>query len=200
MKKKFNILKFLETRPLSWSAISSFEYNPDQWYRRYVLAEKDEPTPEMLFGKHVGERLAAEPDFLPQVPRYKEFEYELRETVNKIPMLGFIDSYSPHRFGKPALYEYKTGRKPWDQERADQHGQITMYLLMLHRMHKLRPEDVVCHILWLPTQLEEEEVSFIDEKDVRTFETKRTMRDLLDFGIRVQKIIKEMEAYANSRL
>ena len=49
---------FDHSRPLSWSAISSWEYSHEQWYRKYVLNRPDDETEEMIFGKVIGERLA----------------------------------------------------------------------------------------------------------------------------------------------
>ncbi len=201
MTKKFNIIDFLQTRPLSWSAISSFEWNPEQWYSRYVLAQQDPPSEEMLFGKLVGERLASDPSFLPHVPRYKVFEYELKQSLGNIPMIGFIDSYEPKLFKKgPALYEYKTGVKPWDQARADEHGQISMYLLMLFLEQNVSPDTIPVDILWLPTQKNGDfTISLVDEKDVRIFRTKRTMTQLLEFGQRIRTTVKDMELFANQK-
>jgi len=191
MKKPYTITS---ARPLSWSAISSFEYSPSSWHRRYVLNEKDEPSKEMLFGKLVGERLATEPTFLPHVPRLSLFEYELRAELGKIPLIGFIDSYEPHS----SLLEFKTGRKIWDQKRADSHGQLDMYLLMLYLRDKVKPEGVECSLVWLPTQSEDGEISFVDEHDVKIFDTKRTMVDILRFGQRINDTYKQMQDYANS--
>jgi hypothetical protein len=202
--KKFDIIAFLQKRPLSWSALSSFSWDPEQWYSRYILSEKDVPSAEMEFGKLVGERLASDPLFLPQVPRYKEFEYKLECTIGKIPLIGFMDSYEPKRFpGGPAMYEYKTGKRgpnEWSQKKADEHGQISMYLFMMYMMYKIKPEDVKVHILWLPTmQNNDFSISLIDEKDVRVFHTKRTMRQVLEFGVRIKETVKAMQMYVNSR-
>lgn len=199
---KFDFYEFLKKRPLSWSAISSFEYDPEQWYDRYIRAIVEEPSEEMKFGKLIGERLASDAAFLPHVPRYKEFEYELRQALGKIPMIGFIDSYEPHRFTSgPAVYEYKTGVKPWDQKRADEHGQISMYLLMLYLQHKLKPEDVKCHVLWMPTMKTGDfKIQFADENDVRIFETRRSMVDILAFGQRIKQTVRAMELFAKSRV
>ena len=199
--KKFDIIAFLQKRPLSWSALSSFEWDPEQWYNRYILVEQEPPSAEMEFGKLVGEKLASDPEYLPHIPRYKEFEYELKQSLGDIPMIGFIDSFEPSRFvGGPAVFEYKTGVKPWDQKRADEHGQISMYLLMLWLQHKLKPEDVKTQILWMPTQKNSDfSIGFVDEKDVKVFHTKRTMRQVLEFGVRIQQTVKAMELYVNSR-
>jgi RecB family exonuclease len=186
--------KITKERPLSWSAISSFEYSPDQWYKRYILKEQDTPSTEMIFGKTMGERFASDATFVPNLQRRAIFEYELNAVMDGIPLIGFIDSYTEHTH----LEEYKTGRKPWDQKRADKHGQIDMYLLMLHLMHKVRPENVQCTIHWMPTSYNDRfkyNFTVPDFPEVISFETKRTMTDILKFRTRILDTYKKMQEH-----
>lgn len=184
---------FDRKRPLSWSAISSFEYDPEQWYRKYVLKEEQETSAPMEFGKVIGERLASDPAFLPHIPRYPEFERKLECKLGKIPLIGFIDSYRPH----DGLLEYKTGQKAWDQKRADGHGQIDMYLLMLYLSHHVRPENVACTLSWIPTKENGDfSIGFVNEDLAHSFHTKRSMAQILRFGDRINRVYKEMEEYA----
>lgn len=186
---------FDKERPLSWSAISSFEYDPEQWYKRYVLKQDEPASLEMLFGKVTGEKLANDARFMPDVPRGTIYEYELRTKLGSIPLIGFIDSYVEHT----NLEEYKTGKKAWDQKRADEHGQITMYLLMLYLMHGVSPETIECRIHWLPTKDNNDfTIGFVDPSSYLTFTTKRSMVDVLTFGKRINKTYKLMEDYCKN--
>lgn len=185
---------FDKKRPLSWSAISSFEYDPEQWYRKYVLKQEEPPSGPMIFGKENGERIAADASFIPHLRRGEIYEYELRAKLGKIPLIGFVDSYVPHT----DLEEYKTGMKAWDQKRADEHGQITMYLLMLFMTHGVRPESVSCRIHWLPTAMQRNfSIEFTQPDDilVHSFETKRTMVDVMKFAERINDTYAEMLEY-----
>lgn len=196
---------FDHDRPLSWSAISSFEYDKEQWYRKYVLKMKERPNAEMLFGKKVGERLAKEPDFLPCVPRLPVFEHKFETFLDDIPLIGYADSFDA--LSGTRLKEYKTGVKAWDQKRADAHGQVDMYLLMHLILEKIRPEDVETDVIWLPTQKKECEngdfskfdygIEFVPdiESRIMIFRTKRTMVDILKFGERIRKTHVAMEKY-----
>lgn len=197
MSKKFDIIEFLQGRPLSWSSLSSFEWSPEQWYERYILAKKEEPSEEMKFGKLVGERLASDPLFMPHIPRLGTYEYELKCKLGKIPLTGFMDDFkAPNK-----MSEFKTGVKPWDQSRADSHGQIDMYLLMHYLINKVKPEDMSVNIYWMPTEKTGDfKIKFVDENDVRVFKTKRTMRQILEFGARINATVKTMELYVNSRI
>lgn len=201
-------------RPLSWSAISSFKWNKDTWYRKYVLKELPEITPELEFGSYIDKKLQDDPTFLPNVVRYSVLQHEMTGTFNKIPLLGYADTFQPPVSGAKiflkndklevtdpvhipcAIRDYKTGRKPWDQKRADETGQLTMYLFMLYLRDKIQPEDVECYIDWLPTRIEEGKIVFRDDPvEVFTFKTSRTMQDVLEFGQLIKDTWDEMQAY-----
>lgn len=215
---------FDRLRPLSWSALSSFEWDAEQWYQKYVIHGKcmrgneaqgilpfctvsglanDHTCPaietsiEMTFGKLVGERLASDPTYLPHVPRLSTFEYKLECKFGKIPLVGFLDSYEPHT----ELLEFKTGKAVWTQARADgtdakKWGQLQMYLLMIFLIEKIRPEDIKCRVFWLPTEDRNDfSIGFVNENDAKVFETKRTMQDILEFGARINRTYKQMQEY-----
>lgn len=223
---------------MSWSGISSFEWNPRQWYDKYVVhgkCKRDDPekgiiaicvvvgfadpecpvvkkTIELEFGSYIDKRIQDDPTFLPELVRYPVLQHEMTGMFNKIPLLGFADTFRPASNGvtlekkrvdfdpkkhyKPAIRDYKTGRKPWDQKRADETGQLTMYLFMLYLRDKIQPEDVECYIDWLPTHIEEGKIAFIKEGDIRTFKTRRTMQQVLEFGQRIKDTWEKMEEYA----
>lgn len=215
--KKFDLTTiYNENRPLSWSGISSFEWNKGQWYRKYVLKELPEITDELRFGSFIDKKIQDNPKFLPKLVRYPVLQHEMRGTYDGIPLLGFADTFRPLTLNsggvaftkktarvvppsilKPAIRDYKTGRKPWDQKRANETGQLTMYLLMLYLRDKIKPEDVECYIDWLPTHIEEGKIAFIKEGDIRTFKTKRTMKQVLEFCQRIKTVWAEMEEYAS---
>lgn len=191
-----------KARSFSWSQLSSFEYDRDQWYRRYWLGEESYETEEMKFGKLIGERLASDPKFLPDVPRLSKFEHGFKVMFGKIPLVGYADSYC--HLTKKKLKEYKTGVKAWDQKRVNEHGQIDMYLLMHFITEKIKPEEVECELVWLPTKRTEDgdfkvKIEFVEPCIPQRFKTKRTMSDILAFGARINRTYKEMEAYAKSR-
>lgn len=191
-----NPLTFDPKRPISWSAISSFEYDPERWYKKYVLKREEPASKEMLFGKTLGERLASDPSFLPQVKRYPVFEYELGTVLEKIPLIGFADGWDKESL---TLGEYKTGKKAWDQKRADEHGQLTMYCLFLYLTEHIKPELVTCELHWLPTEDRPDfSIALIDDSKVHTFTTTRTTRDVLEFGVRITQTYAAMQRYCKN--
>lgn len=189
---RFNI------RPLSWSQLSAFAYNPDEWYRRYVLNEKTPPNKEMLFGKFIGDSLSSDPNFLPQVPRLSKYEHELKVVFNGIKMVGYMDAFCDDT--KKVMYEFKTGKKAWDQKRADTHGQIDMYLLMHYITTKIPPEQMEVKLVWLPTREDGDfTIQLVEPCIPQIFTTKRTMTDILNFGVYINQTVKEMEDYISTR-
>lgn len=195
-----NIKDLLKTRPLSWSAVSSFEYDPLQWFKRYILNEPTKPSAEMLFGKQVGTRLEKDPTFLPMIPRLAKMEHPFSVVFNDIPLVGYADTFCTETLTR--LGEYKTGKKAWDQKRVDSHGQIDMYLLMHFITHKIRPEDMHVFLAWMPTQENGDfTISFVEpiENNIKIFNTKRTMHDILAFGSRINKTVEAMQQYVNTK-
>lgn len=208
MKKKFKLTSVYHLkRPLSYSAISSFKWNPSQWHSKYVLKEIPEITPELEFGSMIDKRIQDDPQFLPQLIRYPILQHEMRCMFGDIPLLGFADTFVPANsrhislkgdvfYKNPAIRDYKTGRQPWTQKRADETGQLTMYLLMLWLQHKIRPEDVECYIDWLPTHYVDNKIAFIEPVEIHTFKTKRTMSQVLMFAQDIKDVWAEMEEFA----
>lgn len=124
-------------------------------------------------------------------------EYPFDVSFGKIPLIGYADDFDPITFRR--LEEVKTGKKPWDQKRVDQHGQIDMYLLMNYLVNKIRPEDVACRLHWLPTQENGDfSISFVLPVEVHTFETRRTMQDILNFGMKINKTYQEMQDFVKN--
>lgn len=216
MKKKYKT--FDRKRPVSWSFISSFEWSPEQWYQTYVLGIR-QSSRQMEFGSYVDKRLQDDPTFLPEVVRYQNLQHKMLAKLGKVPLIGLTDAYRPKiinsggvSFTKktatvipahilsPAIRDYKTGVKAWTQARADETGQLTMYCLLLWLTEKVRPEDVELYIDWLPTkEMGDYTIGFRDRKPKPvTFKTKRTMKQVLEFGERINRTLIAAEEYCKN--
>lgn len=150
----------------------------------------------MRFGKQMGEKLAADRNFMPEVPRLPIAEYKLEAKIDSIPLIGFIDFYDPKTH---QLIELKTGKK-WSQEKVDQHGQLDMYVALLYLMDKVKPEQVEIRLVWLETQEQGNfETGFVKDIKPVVFKTKRTMKDVLNMMLRIKKVVREMEEYVIHR-
>lgn len=187
-------------RPLSWSQISSFSYDPNQWARKYLDGINDPPNPAMEFGRIVGEAIASKHPHAPQVPRGDVFEYEMRATINKVPLIGFLDSFNA---SIPAMFEYKTSAKSdkWTQKSVDDSGQITMYALLLFLQDKIHPKDLSITLSAIHVRTRGDFIMEIHpDTPIQSFKTTRTMKDIMRFAAYIEKTIKEMEKFSTERL
>lgn len=200
--KKENVKNYRwEDRAMSWSQISSFEWDPEQWYQKYYLNIKDDTSKEMIFGSTIGKKLETDPTFLPMIPRHSKMEHEFKCPFDGVPagLVGFADTFCDITFKK--LGEFKTGKKAWDQKRVNEHGQITMYCLMNYLMTKTRPEDTEIVLVWMPTKESGDfSISFVEpiEEHIQIFHTKRTMMDILQFGKRIHITHQKMKEYVRT--
>lgn len=183
-------------RPLSWSQISSFEYDKEQWFKRYILGEKQQETGAMLFGKQIGEKLASDPTFMPEVPRLPVYEYKLTANLGDIPLIGYIDAFD---LDNKKLLEFKTGKK-WDKKKAQNHGQIDLYCTLLFAMHKIHPKDLDIKLVWMETEESGDfQTNFVKDMKPVIFPIKKDMIDVLNMLRRIKQVRKEMEEYIISK-
>lgn len=201
--KTFDIYKFLEKRPLSWSAISSFDYDPEQWYQNYIMKNRQPLSPELIFGNKFAISAEKRKPLRP-VTLLSQMEKGFKVVFGKIHLTGFADTYC--RISKRKIGEYKTGVKKWDQKRVDEHGQITLYCLMNYIAHKMKPEDLKLFLEWIPTIKIPQENGDYSRFDYRIdfdpaydkavhFDTKRTMKDMLAFGQYINETVLKMQKY-----
>lgn len=200
MNKKEQINKW-KLRPVSWSQLSSWEWNKEEWYKKYILDEPYNGSPETEFGSRVGKKLETDPNYLPMIPRYKKMEHEFRVKMGDLTLVGFLDTFCTITNKK--IGENKTGVKKYDQKRVDEMGQLTMYCLLNYITNKIKPEDTDIFVAWMPTIRKESGtfevvIEFVPdiEKNIKIFKTKRTMVDILKFAGYIKKTYKEMQKYA----
>jgi len=200
-----NLKQFFKTRPLSWSAISSFEYDKEQWYQNYIAGIKQPASPEMIFGKKFADSCEALKPLAP-VTLLSKMEQPFNFVFNGIAMVGYADTFDD--INKNHTGEYKTGVKPWDQKRVDAHGQITMYAMGNLITNKMQPEKCRFFLEWIPTKKVPREngdysgfdydIEFADKPPkVINFTTVRTMKDIVEFGVRINKTVAEMQKYVD---
>lgn len=203
MITKQEALDKFHKRELSWSSISSFEWNKEEWFEKYILDIKPETSPEMEFGKKIGKLIELNPEYLPEVPRYGCMEYPFKVIFNKIPMVGYADTFNHITWNQ--LGEFKTGVKEWDKKRVQKHGQIDMYLLMNYIKNRINPEQVYVTLTWIPTKKVRKghfgiNIDFDPKKSIKTFVTKRRMVDIIKFGQKINRMYKEMEEFIEQKL
>lgn len=200
-----HVKKFKE-RPLSWSSLSSWEWDKKEWAKKYLDGIELPPGPELIFGKAFADSIengtCVVPELLSALQKKKEHEFKCK--FGNIELIGYGDAFCDDTFR--ILDEVKTGVKEWDQKRVEQHGQLTMYCLQNFIINKVKPEEMDINLFWIPTEKKELEngdfggfdysIDFKYPITVERFKTSRTLSDIINFGIYIKKIHQEMLAFA----
>lgn len=201
-------VKKLKARPLSWSSLSSWEWDKKEWGKKYLDAIEQPPSPELIFGKAFAESIengtCKVKDLMSALQKKKEHEFNCM--FGNIQLIGYGDAFCDETF--KILNEVKTGVKEWDQKRVDQHGQLTMYALQNFIINKIDPKDLLIELYWIPTEKKElENGDFggfdysIDYKypiELKKFTTKRSLQDIIQFGAYIKKTYNEMLKFAEA--
>jgi len=178
---------------LSWSQLNLWEQDPDEYIRQYIYGEQRPQSKEMDFGSKIAKMLeigvmAEGYEFLIYVPKYilseATIEIGLPHKKGIIPLLARLDS-AKDDFS--AFYEYKTGKSPWTQARADQNGQVTFYAMCIWLKTRQIPK---CSIIWLPTIDSEGGIKATGE--IKEFKTERTLTDIIEMCQRCSNAWQEI--------
>lgn len=125
---------------LSYSQIHSFINKRRDYIRQYFLGDKFEGNAYTDFGKKIGEALEnndfsnfnkKEHELLKTIPRYDEFEREVRLQRDGFYVLGYIDSNTSDCI---KILDYKTG--DMDKEAvyvSDDYSQLYIYAAALEQ-------------------------------------------------------------------
>ena len=132
--------------------MSSFLDHRADFRARYYENREMFITPELTFGKRIGELLENDDESLKHILRYDTAEQELKFEVDGIPVLGYIDTFDSVN---KKVGEYKTGKTPWTQGRVDKHFQLDVYSLGVETL--FGSVDDECVLVWLETQRVEKE-------------------------------------------
>ena len=202
----------LEHSPISWSSYSSFKYDKERWYKVYHKGEKQHSA-ELTFGSKVADSMLTVKPLAPftrlNVKKDGTMdEQEFDTWFGKIHLIGSCDTCTAikkYRLGKPfPAGEYKTGVKPWDQNRVDDHGQLTFYTALLWLQFGIRPEDIEWFLEWAPTHKREsgdfKHVITFAGKKIEHFDTKRTMTQVMDLLVDIKKTHREMLEYVKNHV
>jgi hypothetical protein len=196
-----DLINTWKQRKMSWSQIASWEYDKEQWYSKYILGEEQSTNAQMLFGNVIGQKLASDPSFLPQVLRYKVFEKEFNAKLSDFVITGYLDSYCPDTYN---FYEYKTSSNPnkWTQKSVNSHGQLVFYKALIYLCEKIRPENIKCKLFYIPVnQSGGFEMELTKNAKIQSFDFDNTTTiEVLKFLNYIKKTRKQMESYAQKRL
>lgn len=137
-------------RPLSWSGLDLWEKDPDEYIRVYFKGGKTFQNDAMRFGSHIADMLCgkAKPQNHTEqsvkllAHKYNSPEHHIEivldSNVGKIPLNGYIDDLSTEHFN---FIENKTGTTKWSFKKAENHGQLHFYYLLIILATGTRPRQ-----------------------------------------------------------
>lgn len=184
----------------SWSQLDCWERDRDGYIKQYILKEAKKATKEMNFGTSVAKSLeTGEVTGNPATDLVIEAlpKYELRDVaqwailpakiegvLENIPLLSKFDSAKDDL---SAIIEYKTGKTPWTQKRADESGQVSFYALVAYLITQKIP---ALELVWMPTENSSQGIA-VKGGFIR-ISTKRTVDDLLKMMVRIARAWEEI--------
>lgn len=173
---------------LSWTQIDMWLRSPDRYVRRYMHGEEERANSAMEFGKRTSDALesgAETGDLLLDtvvklLPHYEKREHEIRvpfETPDgTVDLLGKLDTFGMKQ--GPRFREYKTGRVPWTQTKANKHRQLHHYDALIYLKHRKLATEV--WLDWAETEWREDgELGFTGK--MLAFHVELGMKDVLEY-------------------
>jgi len=215
-----------QNRPLSYSQLSCWEYSKEEWMNRYILGIRSPMNATMEAGTRIGDAIGTDNCPLKTAqskPHYVQpsgvKEFKLSAKLGDIHLIGYADHFDPVA---RVLHENKTStnKSRWSQPKANAHGQLTMYALILFLTHNITPEDVQMYLNFIPTQrrlvpkpeysdvpdwaLDEhicdEVVELPDPVVWKQYPTTRTAGDITAYVDYIHETVKAMQEYVDNRV
>ena len=187
---------------LSFSAIQVWIANPERYKKLYF--ENDDmygfSNAGMTYGSKVANALEhgletgdmMTDTAMELLPKYDIQDKEIRATITtpegSVDILGKPDSMDSKTKN---FIEFKTGKVPWTQKKAEKTLQLKMYAVLIYLKYKVLLDKAT--LVWMET--------FVDEDGetrptgtIKSFEVKLTLIDLIDTMALIVKVAKEIEA------
>ena len=204
---------------LSYSQMSVFERNPQEYADRYLYGKNHRISRNLKLGSDLAEGLeAGEATGNPlldlvasRLPKFElmdqpildekgiEIFFErdkkkikvpyLEDKKEKIPLLALPDTLHPTY---SAFKEFKTSTKKWTQKQADESGQITFYATAIWLAKGFLPGDI--ELICATTEYDTEG-RLRPTGDIWPIPTKRTLADIIKMTARIRRAwagIKEL--------
>lgn len=118
---------------------------------------------------------------------FPEYEKYLQNLINNICCLWFLDNAKKDL---TEFREFKTGKTPWTQKRAEEHGQITFYAILIEAETGKLPEKA--YLDWIITE-EDEEWIIKPTGEIKTFEVKIDKEKVEKMKKDLPKIFDDMQ-------
>lgn len=180
---------------ISWSQLQLFEKSPSKYAERYLEGIPLYPNKYLRLGKKLATRLETGKnsgnDLIEHValmiPTYQHYEYKIEIDYKGIPLLMKLDCFTTRQ---RKLGEVKTGKK-WTQRMVDKLDQLTFYATGVWLKFGVLPKKIFLH--WAETKEDKNGKLRLTGK-TKTFETTRTLVDIVRFRIRIKNAWEGIQA------
>lgn len=183
------------TRPLSYSQLSAWEWDKEEWYQTYIKNKPRGKSAAMETGNIIGDSIGTDTSLVPDLQPPGIKEYPLRARLGDIYMVGYCDHWCADSL---ELNENKTAVNPkkWTQSSVDKHGQLTMYALLLFLKHDILPEDVKMYLNYIRV-IEGQDMRYYLPNPVEytRFPTKRTGEQVAEYALYIENTVASMNEY-----
>lgn len=194
---------------ISWSQLDLIETNERGYCQKYFEGKERVSNISEEFGSEIGLIMEGQDTDDPiaellraTIVRYKHPEFEMHATMKSqgkdIPLFGKLDSYD----GEPehSIEEYKTGKIPWSQKKAEKHGQPLFYATMVYLREKVIPQKI--GLTWAETEeyWAETEYKIALTGKVERYPLTYTENDVLKMMGRIAKGAKRIDALYREHL
>jgi hypothetical protein len=156
-------------------------------------------NPAMEFGTLIGDAIGTDKNPVIGLNPPGVKEYKLTGSLNNIHMVGYADHYCSKT---KHLEENKTSinHKRWDKKKVDEHGQLTMYALLLFLRDKITPESITMNLNFIRADIGQDFVYTLAKENTFTqFPTKRSTVQIIEFSDYVIKTVDKMYEYQRTR-
>ena len=182
---------------ISWSQIYLWRKNPQAYIDQYVYGKEPYTNEYMDFGGQVASALenggCDDPSIelliqtFPAYPkREKEYKASIKFGNETIELLAKFDGINTK---DRVLGEYKTGTM-YTQKKANDSEQLRIYHLIYYLKHKKLLNHVYLH--WAETEMVDGQIKLTG--NVKTFEVKHSLLDLIKEQMEIKKIYKQISS------
>ena len=183
---------------LSYTQISEWLRSPKTYTKNYIYGEQRNIDNAYLrqgklladFIEHGGDTDELTELVAAMLPRYDQVEYGIevnfKTPKGDVVLLGKIDTFNSSTL---AFREYKTGKVPWTQTRADKHLQLLHYAALVWLKTKKLPPAI--HLDWAETEPDGNGEA-IFTGNIKSFAVKIDLRMVLEYLNTASRVANEI--------
>ena len=165
---------------ISWSDLLAIESNVEKWLKGNRMKANE----SMSYGTHVHAQIKHRK--LKGIPHGNN--PEKKYIFNQI--VGTVDDHDDD-----TIYEYKTGMKLWSKKKAEEHGQLFTYALLICKNTGKCPKRAL--LVSLETG-KDEDSGVVLTGDKRILEVPITLLDILKIQVRFMQAVEKVKLYQAS--